>query len=125
MKRTATSIATIALLAGCSSAAAPTRSFTEAIHGDFFERPWSHSRTILTGGFNHLTLEVTFSGDYNDRLWIEVGDGSQIAAQAIATGYFEPTKRVDVDLTPDHPYELRIWTDKCCTRYEGLITRTR
>ncbi|HYT68485.1 MAG TPA: hypothetical protein VEL51_18810 [Vicinamibacterales bacterium] len=121
MKRIVLYLAAVALLVGCSSMTSPTGPQTEAIHGDFFERPWSHSRFLASNGFNHLAVKITFQADYNDWLWIEVWDGSRMIGQTIAKGYFDPTKRLEVDVVHGETYEVRVWTDKCCTRYEGVL----
>ena len=92
--------------------------------GNFFERPWSHS-LLVPSGFDHVSVSVTFFGDDNDFLWVEIWDGETRIGQVRAQGQFDPAKRLDADVVRAKTYELRIWTDKCCTKYEGLITQQR
>jgi hypothetical protein len=125
MKRLFGFIAAAVISCGCSGPTRPSDSLTDAIGGSFVDRPWSQSYFVSSDSFDHIRADVTFFGDYNDRLWIELWDGSSQIAQITAQGYFDPMKRLESAVVHNKTYELRIWTDKCCTRYEGVVTRTR
>jgi hypothetical protein len=74
-------------------------------------------------GFSQIRVDVTFAGDYNDFLWIEIRAGAAVLARGTAQGYFVPTAHIETGLIAKQDYEVRIWTDKCCTRYDGTVTR--
>jgi hypothetical protein len=74
-------------------------------------------------GFSQIRVDVTFAGDYNDFLGIEIWAGGALVARGTAQGYFAPSAHVEASLIAKQDYEVRIWTDKCCTRYEGAVTR--
>lgn len=101
----------------------PSTTAVEVISGQFDQRPWIQSRFYFAGSQQTLSIDVTFSGDYNDWLWIDVVDGDTVISRTIAKGYFDPHKHVDVQLPAGKTYELRIWTDKGGTHYEGTVSR--
>ena len=113
-----------AFAACAGSPVRPATTSVETISGQFDQRPWVQSRFYFAGSQQTLSVDVTFSGDYNDQLWIDVMDGDTAISRTIAKGYFDPHKHVEVQLPAGKTYELRIWTDKCCTHYDGTVTRT-
>jgi hypothetical protein len=119
--------ASAAVLACASqNPAAPSPPLTvvkQAVHGDFFERPWVHGRVYTSRSAGTVSVEMSFLGDYSDWLWIEVWQTGALLGQAIAKGYFAPKQRLDVPVSAGVPYEVRLWTDKCCTRYQGFVIR--
>jgi hypothetical protein len=115
-------VLTFVACGGPSTGPSPTS--VELISGQFDQRPWVQSRFYFAGSQRALGIDVTFYGDYNDQLWIDVMDGDAVISRTIAKGYFDPRKHVDVQLPAGKTYELRIWTDKCCTHYDGIVSRT-
>jgi hypothetical protein len=111
------------LLSACGTSTQPSPPLlTEQLEGRFEARPWTDSRQYSTTAGGTLWVDVTFHGDYNDWLWIEVWRGNELLAQKIATGFASPRQSLVVPVVAG-PFELRIWTDKCCTVYTGTIVR--
>ena len=126
----------IAVTMACESAVTPTQpsvvgnspELTEVIQGSFGagstgQKRWVDSRFYTIPRDGVLSVRITFLGDYSDLLWIEVWDGERRLGQVIARGYVGPKERLDVAVRSGVTYEVRLWTDKCCTRYEGFIVR--
>lgn len=99
------------------------RVVVEPIRGDFLQKPWQHSRSYAVANDGTLSVRVTFLGDYSDLLRIDVFESDSLIAERRARGYFAPKQRLDVGVQAGRTYEVRLWTDKCCTKYEGFVLR--
>ena len=109
---------------GTPSQPSPPALITEQLEGHFEARPWTDSRQYTTTVGGTVSVDVTFHGDYNDWLWIEIWRGNDRLGQKVATGFAGPRQMLLVTV-PTGTFELRIWTDKCCTSYTGTIVRPR